>query len=126
MPRARFELARLTAPPPQDGVSTSSTTWALRRGFLAKGPSGRKGRGAVACHAAAMRYPSIMETELRRETVHDLELPGACIGCGGAIVVRVTPGTARGVCATCHAITSMLLVRVEGGLQVTQAPRGQA
>ena len=28
VPRARFELARLTAPPPQDGVSTSSTTWA--------------------------------------------------------------------------------------------------
>src|SRR2546423_13941062 len=28
VPRARFELARLTAPPPPDGVSTSSTTWA--------------------------------------------------------------------------------------------------
>ena len=33
VPRARFELARLTAPPPQDGVSTSSTTWAKRTGF---------------------------------------------------------------------------------------------
>src|SRR2546423_4702486 len=31
VPRARFELARLTAPPPQDGVSTSSTTWARAR-----------------------------------------------------------------------------------------------
>jgi hypothetical protein len=28
VPRVRFELTRLAAPPPQDGVSTSSTTWA--------------------------------------------------------------------------------------------------
>src|SRR5215471_10910287 len=28
MPRAGLEPARLAAPPPQDGVSTSSTTWA--------------------------------------------------------------------------------------------------
>src|SRR2546427_5446338 len=36
VPRARFELARLTAPPPQDGVSTSSTTWAeAGSGFVA-------------------------------------------------------------------------------------------
>ncbi len=32
MPRAGFEPAHLSAPPPQDGVSTSSTTWALLRG----------------------------------------------------------------------------------------------
>jgi len=29
VPRAGFEPAHLSAPPPQDGVSTSSTTWAL-------------------------------------------------------------------------------------------------
>ena len=29
VPRAGLEPARLAAPPPQDGVSTSSTTWAL-------------------------------------------------------------------------------------------------
>ncbi len=44
VPRARFELARLAAPPPQDGVSTSSTTWACRRG-LAEGLRGRKHTG---------------------------------------------------------------------------------
>lgn len=32
VPRAGFEPAHLSAPPPQDGVSTSSTTWAFRRG----------------------------------------------------------------------------------------------
>src|SRR5262245_62943327 len=29
VPRAGFEPAHLSAPPPQDGVSTNSTTWAL-------------------------------------------------------------------------------------------------
>jgi hypothetical protein len=30
LPRAGLEPARLSAPPPQDGVSTNSTTWAFR------------------------------------------------------------------------------------------------
>ena len=29
VPTARLELARLLAPPPQDGVSANSTTWAI-------------------------------------------------------------------------------------------------
>ena len=36
VPRARFELARVFPPPPQDGASTNFATWAIRSAKLIK------------------------------------------------------------------------------------------
>ena len=41
MPKAGFEPARLAAPPPQDGVSASSTTSARSRGLTVTGTGAR-------------------------------------------------------------------------------------
>src|SRR5512146_699110 len=127
VPRARFELARLTAPPPQDGVSTSSTTWALRGAYLAKGTPRRKRRVPAACHVPTLRYSCSMNTELQQEaTVHDLELSDACACCGGPVHARFTPGSARGVCVSCRLVTSMALVKSDEGIRIVQAPAGSA
>jgi hypothetical protein len=68
-----------------------------------------------------------MNTQLQGEvTLHDVELAGACAGCGGPLAARLAPGSARGVCVACHAITALLLVRAGEGVRVVQAPVGLA
>jgi hypothetical protein len=68
-----------------------------------------------------------MNTELHRETaVHDLELPSACVCCGGSVDARFTPGSGRGVCLACHLVTPMMLVRSPEGIRIVQAPAGVA
>ncbi len=82
---------------------------------------------ARACHPEELRYPSCMDTELQEEmTIRDVELPGACAGCGGAVAARLTPGRAHGVCFTCHLVTELGLTRSAEGVQLVQVPRALA
>jgi len=68
-----------------------------------------------------------MNTELQQETmVHDVELPNACVACGGPLAARFTPGSARGVCLACHVISAMTVSRAGDGLQIVQEPGGEA
>ncbi len=68
-----------------------------------------------------------MNTELQQETtVHEIEVSDACAGCGGAVLARFTPGSARGVCLACHLVTGLTLVRAGEGVRIVQAPAGQA
>ena len=81
VPRARFELARLTAPPPQDGVSTSSTTWAKRGPFLAKARPGRNIRRALGARRfvrgpAPAAPPAVSSGALEELPLVLLVLPG--------------------------------------------------
>jgi hypothetical protein len=57
---------------------------------------------------------------VREENPRDLELQHACAACGGPLVVRVTPGTARAVCRACRSFTTMRLVATEDGLSLVQ------
>jgi hypothetical protein len=68
-----------------------------------------------------------MNPQLQQEAIpHDVQLTGACAGCGGAITARFSPGTARGVCLACRAMTGLLLVSAGEGVRVVQAPVGLA
>ena len=68
-----------------------------------------------------------MNTELQQDTtVHDVEIPETCAGCGGTVAARFTPGTARGVCLACHLLTGMQLVRAGQGVRLVQSPVGLA
>lgn len=122
VPRARFELARLTAPPPQDGVSTNSTTWAKLPGFLSKWSLVAQETSARACKISGLRYPSSMNRELRQGEVRDLEMSDACVNCGGPLSTRFTARTARGVCIDCHLVTNLLVVQTPEGVRVLHAP----
>ncbi len=68
-----------------------------------------------------------MNTELHtEETIHEFELPHACIGCGGPVDARFTPGGGRGVCLACHILTPMAVIRTAEGVKIVQAPVGAA
>ncbi len=70
-----------------------------------------------------------MNTEPRQEEKpHEIEveLPDACVACGGSIAARFTSGSARGVCLACHLITALRVARSGEGLQVGHAPAAQA
>ncbi len=68
-----------------------------------------------------------MDTELKQEsTTHDVELAEACAGCGGNLAVRLTPGSARGVCLQCHLLTGMALLKARHGVTMVQAPAALA
>ena len=68
-----------------------------------------------------------MNPELQRETTfHDIELPAACLTCGGPISARFTPGSARGVCLACHALVAMAVARDGDGLRVVSLPAAAA
>ncbi|OFX24036.1 MAG: hypothetical protein A2V77_08700 [Anaeromyxobacter sp. RBG_16_69_14] len=71
-----------------------------------------------------MRYPLHMNTELQQETPHEIEveLPDACVACGGSIAARFMTGSARGVCLRCHLITALRVARTDEGMQVGHAP----
>ncbi len=70
-----------------------------------------------------MRYPFPMNAQRHPEaTTRDLTLGEACACCGGPIEARFAPGSARGVCLTCHLVSPMVLLRSEAGVAVVQAP----
>ncbi len=52
-----------------------------------------------------------MRTELRviEEGTAEFELPHACPTCGGGLELRISPGTARSFCGSCHIIGRPLL-----------------
>jgi len=69
----------------------------------------------------------MMNRELHHEPkFHDLELPGACLGCGGPLAARFTPGNAVGVCRACARISAMDVTRTDDGVTVTQPAGGDA
>ena len=68
-----------------------------------------------------------MNTEHQGETtIRDLDLPGACAGCGGAVTARFIPGRAHAVCFSCHLVTELGLTRSAEGVQLIQLPRALA
>jgi hypothetical protein len=68
-----------------------------------------------------------MNTELQNEKlVHDIELPAACVACGGPINARFTASGARGVCLACHMFATLGIARVDNGVQVAHVPHGVA
>jgi hypothetical protein len=57
---------------------------------------------------------------------HDLEIPEACMACGGALATRFTAGAAHAVCRACRRISAMTLSKTEDGLQIVQTAAGMA
>ncbi len=82
----------------------------------------------MTCQRPGVRYPSHMMTrEQHHETRHyDLDLPDACLACGGALSVRFSAGAARAVCLPCRRISSLEVERSEEGMRVVQLPAGAA
>jgi hypothetical protein len=70
----------------------------------------------------------MMNRELQQHEpkFHDLDLPGACLGCGGPIAARFTPGNAVGVCRACFRISAMNVTRTDDGVSVAQSAGGDA
>ncbi len=75
-----------------------------------------------------MRYPSfMMNQELQQEPkFHELELPDACMACGGPIAARFTSSGATGVCLACRRISALSVARSGDGINVVQLPAGEA
>jgi hypothetical protein len=49
-------------------------------------------------------------TATEPQTVNtDFQLPGACIGCGGPLAVRITGSGAHGCCLSCHQLAILRL-----------------
>jgi hypothetical protein len=82
----------------------------------------------MTCHLPGVRYPwGMMNQELHQETrFHELDLPDACMACGGALAARFTPGAAHAVCRACRRIFTMTVARTDDGLQIVQLPGGSA
>jgi hypothetical protein len=66
-----------------------------------------------------------MEARLE-EVARDLELPGGCVLCGGALAVRVGPGGARSCCLRCRWISRVQLTEADGRLALAHPPGGVA
>jgi hypothetical protein len=56
--------------------------------------------------------------------IHDVELPGACPACGGPLLARFTPGSARGACLRCHALCALAVTQQGDRLAVVPLPSG--
>jgi len=69
-----------------------------------------------------------MTGERRQETARivDAELQDACAACGGPIAARFSPGAIRGVCLSCHLVTTIKVARGKGGVQLGHLPGGLA
>jgi hypothetical protein len=69
----------------------------------------------------------MMNQELQQgPTYQELELPEACIGCGGPLAARFTADHAAGVCLACRRIAALSVSRAAGGINVVQLPGGEA
>ena len=51
---------------------------------------------------------------------HDVEIPGACAACGGSLLVRLTPSSARAVCLACHALAPLTVAMTPEGPRLVQ------
>jgi len=60
------------------------------------------------------------------EKTAEMTLPNACLTCGGAVQLRVSPDGVRTYCATCHTISKATLGVQEGGLVVAQDVKARA
>ncbi|HET9595711.1 MAG TPA: hypothetical protein VFP65_09025 [Anaeromyxobacteraceae bacterium] len=68
-----------------------------------------------------------MNQELQHDTaLRDVELPDACLGCGGPVTARFAAGSARGVCFHCRVFSTMAVERRASGMQLFQLPAGHA
>ncbi|HYS81245.1 MAG TPA: hypothetical protein VEM76_11080 [Anaeromyxobacteraceae bacterium] len=67
-----------------------------------------------------------MNPEQLEETTRDVSLPAACAACQGEVLVRLTPGRARGVCLACHFVSDLGLARGPDGVHIIQLPRAAA
>ena len=67
-----------------------------------------------------------MTSEHQEETTRDVTLPAACAACHGEVLVRLTPGRARGVCLACHLVSDLGLARGPDGVHIIQLPRAAA
>ena len=85
-------------------------------------------REGMTCHLPGVSYPlHMMNQHPAQETsYHDLEIPEACMACGGALATRFTAGAAHAVCRACRRISTMSLSKTEDGLQLTQSAAGLA
>ena len=69
----------------------------------------------------------MMNQQQHQETrFHEIELPEACLACGGPIAARFAPGSAVGVCRVCRRIAVMEVERTADGVRVAQLPGGLA
>ena len=69
----------------------------------------------------------MMNQQQHQETrFHEIELPEACLACGGPIAARFAPGSAVGVCRACRRIAVMEVERTTEGVRVAQLPGGLA
>jgi hypothetical protein len=59
-----------------------------------------------------------MRSEIVQEKVHEFQLPGGCIICGGELAVRMTPSGAGTVCVECRWISRPQVSRGEDGVEV--------
>jgi hypothetical protein len=82
----------------------------------------------MTCHLPGVSYPlHMMNQHPAQETsYHDLEIPEACMACGGALATRFTAGAAHAVCRACRRISAMSLSKTEDGLQIVQTAAGLA
>jgi hypothetical protein len=65
--------------------------------------------------------------EARTEpTPRDLELPQACVLCGGALAVRVGPAGAWSCCRRCRWISRVHLAEEDGRVALAHPPGGVA
>jgi hypothetical protein len=86
------------------------------------------GRGGRPCARHFLRYSFVMiQIDAKpEERTADMTLPGGCAVCDGDLVIRVAPGSARGFCASCHALSRPQVRLVEGQLQIAYPMEGQA
>ena len=61
-----------------------------------------------------------------REGQLEAELSGACVVCGGDLTARFTSSGVRGVCLTCHLLTTLAVMRTPQGMRVTCLSAGAA
>ncbi len=65
-----------------------------------------------------------IDTDTTHESqARDLELPEACVGCGGPVQARFTAHGALGVCLACHMIATLGVIRERDGVHVGHLAR---
>ena len=88
-----------------------------------------EGAAVAACQVPGVRYVITMtgeRQELERPRIVDTELPDACAVCGGTISARFSPQGVKGVCLTCHLVTTLAVAEVDGGMRIGHLAIGQA
>jgi hypothetical protein len=92
------------------------------------GLSRQAGGTQLACESTALPYRWSMNPEvtiLDAQTA-ELTLTGACVACGGDVLLRVSPDGARTYCAACHAIAKPKVHFGPDGLRLSYESQAQA